>query len=537
MKKYLVLLALMSFIVTAPAFAGDPGAQQATVMRRIIPANVVSLSPVTVGPYRYDAAGNIIHMGADRYTYDEMSRIITGTAVTTLNSDTQQFDYDGFGNVKTIIIPNKSVLYIDHNSSTNRLSDVSGSETGANVLHMWGGAYDTAGNQLSANGTASYLFDNVNMMSEMTAPRREMYIYDANDERVATVAYTDTQNAVWRYTLRDEVNHVLRTVTDTVLNGAHSWQQTEDYVYRRGEMLAAITPQGSGETRKHFHLDHLGSAILITDDNGLRLASHKYWPFGVEAPGSDVDGEPLKFTGHERALSGFSGLGLDYMHARFYSADTARFLSLEPARDWDAKQTQSWNLYSYARNNPTDKSDPTGKWVTPIHERLLALAFPGLTTGQLAILMNASRRADSMLTGQFSSGAYKHAMRGRGETVAQAMQKSANFYNEKISEARTDLADAKAHSGDGTGRSEAMMMGSLQSIGEAMHMVADASSPAHKGWQYWSMITDPIGSIEHPFGEKTIDPVTQNLIVQQLRSIYASVYGDEALKTATEKKH
>jgi RHS repeat-associated protein len=339
-----------------------PSAPKQAPPRRIIADDV--LPPITVGPFKYDGAGNIIHMGTDRYTYDEMSRITSGTAVTAQNGDTQQFTYDGFGNLKTVIVPNKSTLYIDHDSLTNRLRDTFGSETaGTNVTHMWGGGYDAAGDQQMANGTPSYNYDSMNMMSELTSPRHEFYIYDADDERVATVGYTDSQNSVWRYTLRDEGNHVLRTVTDTILAGTDSWQQTEDYVYRTGGLLAAITPQGSAESRKHFHLDHLGSPVLVTDDNGQRLSSHKYWPFGADAPGTDADGERMKFTGHERDLSAFDPNGLDYMHARYYSNSLGRFLSVDPAMDLESNipKPQRWNRYAYVSNNPLGAIDPNGR--------------------------------------------------------------------------------------------------------------------------------------------------------------------------------
>jgi RHS repeat-associated protein len=262
-----------------------------------------------------------------------------------------------------VIVPNKSTLYIDHDSLTNRLRDIHGSETdGTNVIHLWGGGYDAAGDQQMANGTPSYNYDTMNMMSELTAPRHEFYIYDADDERVATVGYTDSQNSVPRYTLRDATNHVLRTVTDTILAGAHSWQQTEDYVYRTGGLLAAITPQGSTESRKHFHLDHLSSPVLVTDDNGHRLSSHKYWPFGTDAPGNDTDGERMKFTGHERDVGPFGANGLDYMHARYYDASLGRFLSVDPyLADDTLRDPEKWNRYGYAGNTPIKYVDPNGK--------------------------------------------------------------------------------------------------------------------------------------------------------------------------------
>ncbi len=339
-----------------------PSALKQAPPRRIIADDV--LPPITVGPFKYDGAGNIIHMGTDRYTYDEMSRITSGTAVTAQNADTQQFGYDGFGNLKTVTVPNKSIVYIDSDPSTNRLRNTSGSETGTNVLHFWGGSYDAAGNQLWSSGTPSYIYDSMNMLAEMTNPRHEFYLYDGDDERVATVSYTDAQNAVWRYTIRDEDSHVLRTVTDTILSGVHSWQQTEDYVYRTGGLLAAITPQGSTEARKHFHLDHLGSAVLITDDSGQRVSSHKFLPFGAEAPGGDTDGERMKFTGHERDVGSLGANGLDYMHARYYNPSVGRFLSVDPVISASAMHSpQLWNRYAYVGNNPLRYADPTGKYI------------------------------------------------------------------------------------------------------------------------------------------------------------------------------
>ena len=53
--------------------------------------------------------------------------------------------------------------------------------------------------------------------------------------------------------------------------------------------------------------------------------------------------------------------GLDYFGARFYGSTMGRFLSPdEPLADQRSTDSQSWNLYSYARNNPLSNRDPTG---------------------------------------------------------------------------------------------------------------------------------------------------------------------------------
>ncbi len=49
-----------------------------------------------------------------------------------------------------------------------------------------------------------------------------------------------------------------------------------------------------------------------------------------------------------------------YMQARFYVPWFGRFASPDPARDQHFRDTQSWNIYSYVRNNPIMSTDPTG---------------------------------------------------------------------------------------------------------------------------------------------------------------------------------
>ncbi len=64
------------------------------------------------------------------------------------------------------------------------------------------------------------------------------------------------------------------------------------------------------------------------------------------------------FTGKERD----GETGLDYSGARYYSGAQGRFTSPdEPFADQDVANPQSWNLYSYVRNNPLRAIDPTGR--------------------------------------------------------------------------------------------------------------------------------------------------------------------------------
>jgi RHS repeat-associated protein len=63
------------------------------------------------------------------------------------------------------------------------------------------------------------------------------------------------------------------------------------------------------------------------------------------------------FTGKERDAES----GLDNFGARYYGSNLGRFMSPDESLiDQEARDPQSWNLYSYVRNNPLNNTDPTG---------------------------------------------------------------------------------------------------------------------------------------------------------------------------------
>ena len=76
------------------------------------------------------------------------------------------------------------------------------------------------------------------------------------------------------------------------------------------------------------------------------------------ALGYGADSTRQKFTSKERD----SETGLDFFGARYFAPVQGRFTSPdEPLYDQYADEPQSWNLYSYVRNNPLVYVDPNGK--------------------------------------------------------------------------------------------------------------------------------------------------------------------------------
>lgn len=300
----------------------------------------------TTGTYSYDGSGNITKMGTSWFTYDKVSRLTTGTVFTgPLGGGTQKqqtYTFDAFGNLTAIGGSPGRTIATD--ATTNRLT----TSTAPATLTT----YDSAGNLTAWNGAATYDYDAFNQMWRMKSGAEEwLYIYTADNERVWSFKVGANFS---RWTLRDLGNKVLREYN----NNAGTWSVTDDYLYRNDLLLAGETPNG----RRHFHLDHLGTPRLITDSAGSQVAFHVYYPFGEEATAFNQDTERMKFTGHERDLASPAGAGddLDYMHARFYSPLSGRFLSLDPAPA-DSTAPQSWNAYNYVLGNPIRYIDPDGQ--------------------------------------------------------------------------------------------------------------------------------------------------------------------------------
>jgi RHS repeat-associated protein len=102
--------------------------------------------------------------------------------------------------------------------------------------------------------------------------------------------------------------------------------------------------------------NHLGSATLETNADGVVISYEEYHPYGTSAyrsakPGFNLSLKRYRFTGKE--LDDESGLY--YFGARYYAAWLGRWISSDPAGFVDG-----WNLFSYVKNNPVNLRDNLG---------------------------------------------------------------------------------------------------------------------------------------------------------------------------------
>jgi RHS repeat-associated protein len=393
-------------------YANDPN-----LMAR--PASITVTTPAAVvrwatGAYGYDGAGNIKTMGAQTFAYDKVSRLTTAnlylepTSSVTLRNQT--YTFDAFGNLQSI--GGTSARNTPTTSSTNHLST---------------GTYDASGSLTSWNGNI-YAYDPFHLMWNYKTPSDEwVYLYTADDERAWS--YKTDNTSLW--TLRGPDGKVLREYTT---NG--TWSVAADSIYRNGLLLATETPQGT----RHLHLDHLGTPRLISDAFGNQTAYHVYYPFGEEATAFNQDTLRAKFTGHERDLGNLGGAGddLDYMHARFCSPVTGRFLSTDVASG-KSQRPQSWNRYAYALGSPVKYLDPNGE---------NAVAAVVLTVGAVAVTLAALHSVRMQLDAQYRHRVVSGAQR-TGEAAVATISSVLSKKTDKNDTADTVAGGEGANAGRG----------------------------------------------------------------------------------------
>ena len=147
-----------------------------------------------------------------------------------------------------------------------------------------------------------------------------------------------------------------------------------------GREVAQVTvtqaePEGpvTGTDTRYIHPDGQGSAVLVTNEAGARVADTFYDPYGRR---TDDKYDPL--AGNVPVRPGYTGhrndeeAGLIDMRGRVYDHETRRFLTPDPFVQAPLF-SQSHNRYSYVWNNPATLIDPTvsspkaprGKCATP----------------------------------------------------------------------------------------------------------------------------------------------------------------------------
>ena len=112
----------------------------------------------------------------------------------------------------------------------------------------------------------------------------------------------------------------------------------------------------------YVHVDHLGTPVAMTDEQGVKVWSAVYDPFGKATPNEDPDGNGQAVTLNVRFAGQYydQERGLHYNYFRYYDPGTGRYLTSDPVG-----LDGGLNTYSYVYNNPLLWFDPFGlRWET-----------------------------------------------------------------------------------------------------------------------------------------------------------------------------
>jgi RHS repeat-associated protein len=231
---------------------------------------------------------------------------------------------------------------------------------GAYTNHPDSYAFDASGNMLGDGvNTLAYDADNC-----LTTAGTATYTCDAHGIRIKKSLSGSTTTAYVFSGGQDIAEY------DYTSGGPSPGSPSREYVYLGGRLIATI----QGATVIYHHRDHF-SVRVNTDANGNKIGEQGHYPYGETWYATSTTTKFI-FTSYDRD----SESGNDYAMARYYVNRFGRFSCADPVLG-NPSEPQSWNRYTYVRNNPTNMTDSTGlNWFVDFL-KVFAQTMVGLLTG------------------------------------------------------------------------------------------------------------------------------------------------------------
>jgi RHS repeat-associated protein len=220
--------------------------------------------------------------------------------------------------------------------------------------------YDANGNLVSGAGR-TLTYKSFNLPGTITQGADSFqYVYNVEHERVKLVV-TRASGVYTSIYLHPNGGDELLFEKETTPSGT----EHRHYVNVGSRVLGVYLTKSSGAPEmRYFHFDSQDSLTVITNNSGAvleRLAYEAFgkrrFPNGTADPTNVIFGVTTDrgFTTHEH----LDELGLIHMNGRIYDPLLARFMTADPTVPHPLN-LQSYNRYSYARNNPIRVIDPDG---------------------------------------------------------------------------------------------------------------------------------------------------------------------------------
>ena len=310
-------------LTSSPGWSNGLSSEAASQVTQILHQLTATSTQINQAAYAYNPVGNRTSLtdtrGNQAFGYDNLDRLTSASHP--LLGTPQAFAYDPVGNRTT------------------------------------GGSVVNAGNQLTADATHSYQYDdngNLTWKTLLATGNYTQYTYDAENRLTKVEDFVaDTPTPAFTSTYRYDG---LGRRIEKVANG-----QTKRYVYDGEDILLEYDGTNTLQARYthgptadepiaitrggqtyFYHADGIGTITELTDSAGAIAKAYAYDGYGnvLDAPGS-VE-QPYAYTGRELD----SESGLYYYRARYYDPNIGRFLQQDPI-----KLFGGMNLYRYVRDN------------------------------------------------------------------------------------------------------------------------------------------------------------------------------------------
>ncbi|XP_074649459.1 uncharacterized protein LOC141904717 [Tubulanus polymorphus] len=311
--------------------------------------------------YGYNTDGNMLsrkdliseRKTIETFEYDNLDRVVRATMRSQNPADqrafTEDWQYDAIGNIRRFSGMG-GPHHVYHSQKPRALV-----QAGHNSY-----AYDDNGNVIRKNmQTVGWTSFNMPEKFE-TSSQVVNFKYDPDRSRYVKSTFDHhTENEKKTYYLGK-----VYEVTENDQGDEHKY-----FVYANNKLVGIETVINSNTNMRYVHLDHVGSVDTITGESGQVLLRKRYNVFGKPQPFKDwaferssVSYSAASFSGIKRDFTGqerIDELQLIHMNGRVYDPEVGRFLSPDPHVQ-DPYDTQSFNRYSYAKNNPLRYNDPSG---------------------------------------------------------------------------------------------------------------------------------------------------------------------------------
>jgi RHS repeat-associated protein len=324
---------------TQTTYTYDPASQVTNILHQL----TATSTQINQAAYAYNPVGNRTSLtdrrGSQAFGYDTLDRLTSASHP--LLGTPQAFAYDPVGNRTT------------------------------------GGSVVNAGNQLTADATYSYQYDdngNLTRKTLLATGNYTQHSYDAENRLIKVEDFT-TGNPTAFATSMYRYDGLGRRI-EKVANG-----QTKRYVYDGEDILLeydganvlqarythgpdidepiAVT---KGSSTFFYHQDGLGTVTDLTDSAGATAKSYAYDAYGTLVDQTGTLDQPYTYTGRELDTE----TGLYYYRARHYDPSTGRFLQQDPgsaginSARLPRHPLDLVSQYVYAADNPIHLIDPLG---------------------------------------------------------------------------------------------------------------------------------------------------------------------------------